>query len=191
MLFDSHAHYDDARFDPDRDALLSSMPQRGVSRILCVAADLDSADKCLALAERYPFVYAAAGVHPHEAKSFAPDQSDRLRAQLAHPKCVALGEIGLDYALDLSPRDLQRAVFSYQLRLAKVLDKPVIIHDREAHADTLALLKDAGCRGVVGGNGARACRHGLLPLLYRGDYLCQCAQEPRGAARRAQGPAHD
>ncbi|HIU72454.1 MAG TPA: TatD family hydrolase [Candidatus Galloscillospira excrementipullorum] len=149
MLFDSHAHYDDARFDPDRDALLSSMPQRGVSRILCVAADLDSADKCLALAERYPFVYAAAGVHPHEAKSFAPDQSDRLRAQLAHPKCVALGEIGLDYALDLSPRDLQRAVFSYQLRLAKVLDKPVIIHDREAHADTLALLKDAGCRGVV------------------------------------------
>ena len=148
-IFDSHAHYDDARFDPDRDALLSSMPQRGVSRILCVAADLDSADKCLALAERYPFVYAAAGVHPHEAKSFAPDQSDRLRAQLAHPKCVALGEIGLDYALDLSPRDLQRAVFSYQLRLAKVLDKPVIIHDREAHADTLALLKDAGCRGVV------------------------------------------
>ena len=96
MLFDSHAHYDDRRFDPDRDELLSSMPQRGVSRILCVAADLNSADKCLQLADRYPFVYAAAGVHPHEAKSFDPGETDRLRAQLSHPKCVALGEIGLD-----------------------------------------------------------------------------------------------
>ena len=141
MLFDTHAHYDDARFDPDRDALLSSMPQRGVSRILCVAADLDSADKCLALAERYPFVYAAAGVHPHEAKSFAPDQSDRLRAQLAHPKCVALGEIGLDYYYDLSPRETQMTVCEAQMELAWELSLPVAYHIRDAHQDMLDIMK--------------------------------------------------
>ncbi|NLT58754.1 MAG: TatD family hydrolase [Clostridiales bacterium] len=149
MLFDSHAHYDDPRFDRDRHALLASMPEQGVSNILCCAANLNSAEACIALAERYDFIYASAGVHPHDAKDFDPAEGERFRRLLSHPKCVALGEIGLDYNRNLSPKELQKAVFAYQLALARECKKPVIVHDRDAHADTLDMLRASGCVGVL------------------------------------------
>ena len=149
MLFDSHAHYDDRRYSDDRDTLLSSMPGEGVGTILCCATDLKSAVRCIALAEQYEFIYASAGIHPHLASRFDPADADRFKELLAHPKCIAVGEMGLDYHRDLSPRTTQRAAFSYQLALAKALDMPVIVHDRDAHADTLSILREYGCRGVM------------------------------------------
>lgn len=148
-IFDTHAHYDDERFAPDRERLLASLPAEGVCAVVNAASDLPSARAGLALAERFPFVWAAAGVHPHEAAGAPADAMERLRALLAHPRAVALGEIGLDYHYDFSPRGVQLALFEQQLALAKELDMPVIIHDREAHEDTLRLLRRYRPRGVV------------------------------------------
>ena len=148
-IFDTHAHYDDERFAQDREALLSSLPGEGVCGVVNAASDLPSARAGIALAERFPYVWAAAGIHPHEAQKAPADAIEQLRALLSHPRVVALGEIGLDYHYDFSPRDVQQALFERQLALAKELDAPVVIHDREAHEDTLRLLKKYRPRGVV------------------------------------------
>lgn len=148
-IFDAHAHYDDERFDGDRDDLLASLPEQGVCGVVNAASDLATARRSIALAERFPFVWAAAGIHPHEAVSAPAGWEDELRALLEHPRVVALGEIGLDYHYDFSPRETQLALFERQLRLAKERDVPVVIHDREAHEDTLRLLKEFRPRGVV------------------------------------------
>ena len=148
-IFDSHAHYDDSAFDADRHELLSSLPAQRVCAVINAASDMESAKKGLQLAETYPFVWAAAGVHPHEAAKAADDTIDQLRMLLQHPRMVAVGEIGLDYHYDFSPRDVQKTLFEQQLILAKELDRPVIIHDREAHEDTLHLLQKYRPRGVV------------------------------------------
>jgi TatD DNase family protein len=142
MLFDTHAHYDDEQFDADRDALLSSMPENGVSLIVNAGSSLASSKAGLALAEHYPFVYAAAGVHPHDAKDMDGGTVSELEQLLRHPKAVAVGEIGLDYHYDFSPRDIQQQRFRDQLSLAAAVKKPVIIHEREAVADTMAILSD-------------------------------------------------
>ncbi len=148
-FFDSHAHYDDKRFDTDRDGVLASLPGAGVSGVLNAASDLGSAKFGIGLAEKYGFVYASAGIHPHEAKDAPPDYIEKLSELLLHPKCVAVGECGLDYHYDFSPRERQLEVFEKQLGLALELDMPVIVHDREAHADTLRLLKKYKPKGVV------------------------------------------
>ena len=148
-IFDSHAHYDDERFDGDRDALLESLPARGVRYIMNAASDLESARTGIALAERYAYVYASAGVHPHEAAK-APDDLAQQLVQLSRSEKVrAIGEIGLDYHYDFSPREKQLEVFELQLQTANELSLPVIIHDREAHADTLRLLQTYRPRGIV------------------------------------------
>ena len=149
MIFDTHAHYTDRRFDPDRDALLASLPGRGVSLALTCGDSLRESRRALALAEQYDYIFAACGVHPHEAKQWSVASVQELRELLRHPKCVALGEIGLDYHYDFSPRDVQRACFAAQLALAKEMDMPVIVHDREAHEDTLKLLRAFRPRGVM------------------------------------------
>lgn len=148
-IFDSHAHYDDQRFDDDRDQLLASLAAGGVVGIMNAASDLDCARKALAMAERHPFLHCAAGVHPHEAQNAPADYLDQLEALCAHPRVRAVGEIGLDYHYDFSPRPLQQKVFEEQLLLANRLGLPVIIHDREAHGDTLELLGRHKPRGVV------------------------------------------
>lgn len=148
-IFDSHAHYDDERFDADREAVLGGLGAAGVTRVMNAASDLATSRAALALAERWPFVWCAAGVHPHEAEAAPADYLDQLRALAAHPRVRAIGEIGLDYHYDLSPRDIQRRVFEEQLILAKELDMPVIIHDREAHGETLELLEKYRPKGVV------------------------------------------
>ena len=142
MYFDTHAHYDDKRFDDDRDTLLGSMPENGVSLILNSASSLRSARFCIELADRFSFVYASAGVHPHDSKSMSDGTVFELERLLAHPKVLAVGEIGLDYHYDFSPRDVQRKRFREQMELARKTGKPVIIHERESIQDTLGIVSE-------------------------------------------------
>ncbi|HWQ50334.1 MAG TPA: TatD family hydrolase [Terriglobales bacterium] len=148
-LFDSHAHYCDGQYDGDRERLLAAMPDAGLVGILNVPSDLEEAARCIALAAGYPFMWAAAGVHPQLADGWTGESEAQLRRLLTLPKCVALGEIGLDYVVGEVPKDIQKAVFLQQLKIAREMDKPVIIHDREAHGDTFDMLKNSGCRGVL------------------------------------------
>ena len=148
-IFDSHAHYDQKRFDSDRAQVISSLAAAGVTRVMNPASDLPSSRDALALAEQYPFFWCAVGVHPHEAEDAPAEYLAELRELVGHPKVKAIGEIGLDYHYDFSPRDIQRRCFEEQLILAKELDLPVIIHDREAHGDTMELLTRYRPRGVV------------------------------------------
>lgn len=147
-IFDSHAHYDDAAFEQDRDAVLTGLPQKGVCGVICAASNLESAGQCIRLAERYDFVYAAAGIHGLDVETVRADSMERLAALLPHRRVVAVGEIGLDYHYD-TPRDEQMRLIRAQLALAKDFDLPVILHDREAHAPMLELLREFRPRGVV------------------------------------------
>jgi len=142
MYFDTHAHYCDKRFNEDRDALLGSMPKNGITLILNSGSSVRSSRFSLELADKYPFIYASAGVHPHDAKSMTDETACELEGLLAHPKAVAVGEIGLDYHYDFSPRDVQKMRFREQLELARRLAKPVIIHERESLLDTLEIIRD-------------------------------------------------
>ncbi len=149
MFFDSHAHYDDKRFDEDRDKVLTELSNNQVDAVINVGSDLDSSRVSISLAQQYDFIYAAVGVHPHEAEGMKEQDLEQLKRWFAHPKVVALGEIGLDYYYDHSPRQLQRYWFDRQLSLAEECGMPVIIHDRDAHGDTLDLLqKHKQTRGV-------------------------------------------
>ncbi|MBQ9679810.1 MAG: TatD family hydrolase [Ruminococcus sp.] len=147
-IFDAHAHYDDRWFDEDRSALLSSFPQNGVSYIVNAAVDIATAKTAIGYAEQYPFMYACAGIHPENLSGLASDYLEQLTELLKHPRVVALGEIGLDYHWDI-PRDEQNRVFEEQLKLARELDVPVVIHDREAHGDVMALLRKYQPKGLM------------------------------------------
>ena len=150
LLFDTHAHYDDAQFDPDREELLAALPENGVGLVVNPGCDIPTSRKALALAERFPHVYAAVGYHPENCRPYVPEDLDTLRSLAAHPKAVAIGEIGLDYYWEENPpRELQQQVFRSQLQLAQELDLPVIVHDREAHGDSLSLIREfPNLRGV-------------------------------------------
>ena len=140
-IFDTHAHYDDSRFDGDRDAVLAALPEAGVELVLDPGCDLPSSRAAAALAERYGHVYAAAGIHPENCAGFQDADLAALRQLLAQPKVAAIGEIGLDYYwAENPPRDFQQMVFRKQLALAEELDLPVIVHDREAHGDSLSII---------------------------------------------------
>lgn len=143
-IFDTHAHYDDDAFDRDREALLASMKEQGVGRIVNVSANLHEIQETLKLIGQYPFIYGAAGVHPDDTRELNEENFGQIRQAAMHEKMVAIGEIGLDYYWDSSDRETQKKWFLRQLELAKELDKPVIIHSREAARDTLDLIKAAG-----------------------------------------------
>lgn len=150
MIFDSHAHYDDTAFDTDRDELLAALPHEGVAGIINAASSVSSARFSLALAERYPHVWAAVGVHPEAVATMTDDDLAAIEQMAAHPRAVAIGEIGLDYHWeDNAPREEQIARFEEQLELANRLALPVIVHDRDAHEDTLRLLQKHRPRGVL------------------------------------------
>ncbi|MCL2662229.1 MAG: TatD family hydrolase [Oscillospiraceae bacterium] len=142
MYFDTHAHYCDKRFDEDRDELLYSMLDAGVSLILNAGSSLWSSKQSLELADKYSFIYASVGVHPHDAKSMTDETVVELETLMQHSKAVAVGEIGLDYHYDFSPRDVQKKRFREQLELARHLEKPVIIHERESLNDMLNLVRE-------------------------------------------------
>jgi len=158
-LIDSHAHLDSSQFDDDREAVILRAQEAGLVAILNVGTDLASSRAAVALAEKYDFIYTAVGIHPHDAKTVTPAVLDELRALAHHPKVVAVGEIGLDYYRDLSPRPVQRRAFAYQLALAAELALPVVVHSREAHDDVLAALREWA--GFPPGGGTEG---GRLPL---------------------------
>ena len=143
MLFDTHAHYDDERFGADREALLASMPEKNVGLIVNPGCDLPSSRVAVELAGKFDFVYAAVGIHPENCADFEPEQIEKLRELAKEPKVVAIGEIGLDYYwAENPPRALQQEVLRRQLGLAEKLQLPVIIHDRDAHGDTMAIVRE-------------------------------------------------
>ena len=142
-IFDTHAHYDSGGFNADRDAVLSALPAAGVGLVVDPGCDVPSSRAAVALAEKYSHVYAAVGVHPEDCAGFQDGDLAELRQLLRHPKAVAIGEIGLDYYWEENPpRDFQQTVFRKQLALASELDLPVIVHDREAHGDSLAIIQE-------------------------------------------------
>jgi TatD DNase family protein len=142
VYFDTHAHYDDAAFDPDREALLAGLPHRGIELVVNPGCNLASSRKAVEYAQRFPHVYAAVGFHPSDAADFGPDELEALRELAQSPKVVAVGEVGLDYYWeDYAPREVQQQVLSAQFELARALDLPVIFHDREAHADSVAMAR--------------------------------------------------
>lgn len=150
-LFDTHAHLNDDAFDSDREAVIESLAEYGVACIIDVACDVRTVDKTLDLLEKYPFIYGTAGMHPHDAQAMDNSLMDKLRKVLSHKKMLALGEIGLDYHYDFSPREVQRKWFAEQLELARELDMPVTLHIREAFGDCMDILKahKNGLRGVM------------------------------------------
>lgn len=149
LIFDSHAHYDDAKFDNDRDELIKSMLDKNVNTIINCGTDIDNSNKCINISKRFERVYCALGVHPHEADSVNNDFIEKLKNLFAFKKAIAVGEIGLDYHYDLSKRENQIDIFEKQIKLALEINKPIIVHDREAHKDTLDLLKKYKPKGVI------------------------------------------
>lgn len=150
MYFDTHAHYDDEAFQEDRDALVSGLPARGISLVLNPGSDVSSSRQAVALADRYSFLYAAVGVHPHEAGQMEASDLERLQELSCHSKVMAIGEIGLDYFYNYSPREIQKECFRRQMALAEQNKLPAIIHDREAHADCLEIIRSfPNVRGVL------------------------------------------
>ena len=139
-IFDAHAHYDDAWFDGDREALLEALPSKGVCGVVNNSVDLESASRIIKLAEKYGHVYAAVGFHPENLENLPNDYLDRVAALTVHKKVVAIGETGLDYHWDI-PRELQKRVFEEQIKLSLDLDMPIVVHDREAHGDVFELLR--------------------------------------------------
>ena len=150
MYFDSHAHYDDERFDDDRNELLASFHDEGIENVVNSSSDIASSKASIALTEKYPFFYASVGVHPHEVEKMTEQDLLELETLSKHEKVVAIGEIGLDFYYDLSPRDMQRYWFKRQLELAERLDMPIIVHSRDAAQECFDIIKASGVRkGVI------------------------------------------
>lgn len=141
MLFDTHTHLDDEKFDKDRDEIISSLKEEGISLLVNIGADMKSSQESILLAEKHDFIYASVGVHPCDTKNLTDDDINTLEKMAKHEKVVAIGEIGLDYYWDEPEREIQKEWFLKQLLLAKKLNMPYIVHDRDAHADTLEIIK--------------------------------------------------
>lgn len=152
MIFETHAHYDDKQFDEDRDGLLLSMFEKGIGRIINVGSSIDTTKTTLELAEKYPFVYAAVGVHPSEISCLGEENYAWLKKQSKKPKVVAIGEIGLDYywEKDEKVRESQRWWFARQMDLARNAGLPIIIHSRDAAADTMRVMKENHAEDLKG-----------------------------------------
>lgn len=142
MYFDSHAHMNDRCFDADRDDLFAAMAENGITGVMNVGCCLESSRDCITLSEKYPFVYAAVGSHPDHADLLDDETLDQYRRMARHEKVKAIGEIGLDYHYEDIPRDIQKQAFVRQMALASQLRLPVIVHEREAHGDAMAILED-------------------------------------------------
>ena len=165
-MIDSHAHLDFPDFDEDREQVIDRARQAGITAIINVGADLESSRKSIKLAEQYPFVYASVGVHPHDAKTLDDAAFAEIEQMSHRSRVVAVGEIGLDYHWDLSPHDAQRDAFERQLMLAECRGLPIIVHDREAHDEVMAILEDrAGSSGSV--RGVLHCFSGDVSMAHR------------------------
>ncbi len=150
MLIDTHAHLDAKQFDNDRAEVIARAREAGVERIVNIGFNRETIPTTLALAEQYDFIYAAVGWHPQDAITMKEGDLEWIEELCKHPKVVAIGEIGLDYYWDTSPKDVQHAVFRQQIRLARKIGKPIIIHNRDAHQDVLRILKEEKAEEVGG-----------------------------------------
>ncbi|MBR4720352.1 MAG: TatD family hydrolase [Clostridia bacterium] len=150
MLFDSHAHYNDSQFDGDRFEILDSMKKNGIGYIVNASDSMESVEKILPLTEKYPFIYAAVGVHPEECRNLTDADMEKLKEFTKHKKVCAIGEIGLDYHYDDVAKEIQKKWFDRQLSLAEEVNLPVIIHDRDAHADCIEILKKHNIKRIGG-----------------------------------------
>lgn len=150
MLFDSHAHYNDAQFDTDRDDIIDYVNKNGVGMIMNVADSIKSVEKVLDIAEKYPFVYVSVGVHPEEVGNLMESDMDYLEKMSEHKKVKAIGEIGLDYYYDDVERDIQKHWFYRQIELAEKVGLPIIVHDRDAHGDCMEILKSFDMKKIGG-----------------------------------------
>lgn len=150
MLFDTHAHLDDDRFDKDRDEVIKQCIEEGLSLILNAGSNMATSVKSIGLAKQYDIIYAAVGVHPHDAATMDDESVEVLRNLAAHKKVKAIGEIGLDYYYDLSPRDVQKQRFVEQIDLARQLKLPIIVHDRDSHSDVMEIFKRTNVKEVGG-----------------------------------------
>ena len=142
MLFDTHAHMNDPAFDEDRDSVFLGLKDKGVGNVMNVGCCLASSKDCIALAEKYPFVYASVGTHPDTADEVNEEVLESYRQMAKHPKVLAIGEIGLDYYYETIPREIQIRAFRMQMELARELNMPVIIHERNAHDDGMRIVKE-------------------------------------------------
>lgn len=141
-LFDSHVHLDDRRYDKDRDELIASLPEQGIELVVNIGADIETSRASIALAKKYDFVYATVGVHPHDVEEMKDEDIATLRELSKHSKVLAIGEIGLDYYYDNSPRELQKKWFIEQIRLANECNLPIVVHSRDAVQDTYDIIKE-------------------------------------------------
>lgn len=152
MIFDSHAHYDDEAFDKDREELLASLKENGVGHVVNVSASLDTCENTLDLIDKYDFIYGTIGVHPSETGQLKEGDEEKLRQWAVNSKVVAIGEIGLDYYYPEPSRECQKLWFKKQIDIAKDLGLPLVIHSRDAAADTLSIIKEEKayeCGGVI------------------------------------------
>ena len=149
-IFDTHAHYDDKAFDEDRESLLEELPKQGIAKVVNVGASLSSWKAARSLAERYDYIYCALGVHPSDTAELTEESFEWLRMQCDYEKCVAVGEIGLDYYWDEPDRDIQKKWFVRQLQLARECKKPAVIHSREAAKDTVDIMTAEKCQEIGG-----------------------------------------
>lgn len=149
-IFDSHAHYDAEHFDKDRHELLCSLPEKGVVGIMNMGTDIKTCEQTIEFTKKYDYIYGAVGIHPECARDLPEDWLSLLKNFASHEKIKAIGEIGLDYHwLDSCPKDRQKEVFTAQLKLAKELSLPVVLHDREAHGDIMDYLREYKPNGVL------------------------------------------
>ena len=160
MLFDSHAHIHDEKFDTDREQVIKRALENGVTGIINVGTCMATSARAVALAEQYESIYAAVGIHPHDAEGALETDYEQLAAWSKQDKVVAIGEIGLDYHYDLSPRETQRAVFVRQIDVARQMKMPFIIHDRDAHRDIMDIIR----REAKGLSGVLHCFSGSLEM---------------------------
>ena len=148
-IFDSHAHYDDEQFDVDRDELLGSFKEKGISGIICCGVNIETSEFAVELSHKYDFVYSAVGFHPLNNDEYKDEDLERIKELAKDEKCVAIGEIGLDYHYEKDSREQQLILLEKQIQLANELDLPVIFHDRESHEDALNILKKYKSKGVL------------------------------------------
>lgn len=148
-IFDSHAHYDDEQFDLDRNELLVSFENNGVSGVVCCGVNIETSKIAVELSHKYDFVYSAVGFHPLENSEYKDGDLEIIKELAKDPKCVAIGEIGLDYHYEKESRENQLLLLEKQIELAKELDLPILFHDRESHEDTLNILKKYKPKGVL------------------------------------------
>jgi TatD DNase family protein len=172
MLIDTHAHLQDEDLKNDIEQVLSRAKDAGLEKIICVGFDLQSSQEALLLARKYRQVYAVVGIHPHDAESLNPDVLGKIYNMARDQRVVAIGEIGLDFYRDLSPREIQRQAFREQIKMAQELGKPIVIHDRDAHQEVMEIIK---AEKAGKNQGIMHCYSGALPmaaeLIKEGFYI--------------------